>query len=467
MARRGKVSKDKRSKPKQPAKLVDPPKKSKRFITCGLSVVTIAALIGTIVVTSIDGKGGELTFDSPPIVNRQAQVLPAVNKTKVNTDFELEPKTLNELANYYNSDFEKVDIARVNLLCASNLPTTEGLNIEHALSVLDEWAEKVAFETDRHLYRVHDPRPIYRERYNGSEAHMRAEFLAQVLHEDLGVKYDKTAIGSFSFADPSVAFIHGMIPGPGQTTADTPRGTCTSMPVLYVAVGRRLGYPLTLVNTDSHLFARWDGEALYGKKGGHSNPAWRETFNCETTSSFDKYDDAFYKKWPVPVTDEQIARNGYLKSLTAVEVYAQFLASRGHHGKDVKEYDFAARCFDNAHRRDPSRPCYVGWFLDVAVPCGYTTNTPRLQNELAMKRAEIENNKRQAKMMKQVDHLNGLPKIPKIDHQKAYREYIRQTSPIHKQGLQTTNNNIGQDSTWPGQQPYNPNEPFQANPTGP
>ena len=45
-------------------------------------------------------------------------------------------------------------------------------------------------------------------------------------------------------------FIHGIIDGPG--------GTCASMPVLYVAVGRRLGYPLKLVEARGHLLLRWD-----------------------------------------------------------------------------------------------------------------------------------------------------------------------------------------------------------------
>ena len=33
-------------------------------------------------------------------------------------------------------------------------------------------------------------------------------------------------------------------------------GTCGSMPVLYAAIGRRLGYPIMLTATNSHLLAR-------------------------------------------------------------------------------------------------------------------------------------------------------------------------------------------------------------------
>ena len=54
------------------------------------------------------------------------------------------------------------------------------------------------------------------------------------------MKYDLASKDNFAFNDSRVAFIHGMIPTAGQTTADTPGGTCASMPVMYVAVGRRL-----------------------------------------------------------------------------------------------------------------------------------------------------------------------------------------------------------------------------------
>jgi len=301
----------------------------------------------------------------------------------VHTQFELEPTTLDELLSIAEGDLYRVDIARMNLLCATELESTQYLDadgIEHALVTLDDWAKRVAYETDRHAYRITDPR--YADRYQGSEAHFRAEMLAQVLQEDLGVKYNPEAVGNFSFADPSVAFIHSMIPTPGSTTSDTSGGTCVSMPVLYVAVGRRLGYPLKLVTTDSHIFARWDGE-------GHDNSAWRETFNCETTNGFHRFDDEYYKTWPFTVTNHQIAVNGYLQSLSPSEEFAQFLAARGHHAYDVKQYAFAARCYENAYRYDTLRPCYRGWFLQAALRSNYQPQTLVLNELLAARQAQF------------------------------------------------------------------------------
>ncbi|MBT3200478.1 MAG: hypothetical protein HN350_11225, partial [Phycisphaerales bacterium] len=115
-------------------------------------------------------------------------------------------------------------------------------------------------------------------------------------------------MGNFDFNDSRVAFLHGMIPAKRKLIDQTPGGTCTSMPVMYVAVGRRLGYPLKLVTTNSHIFARWDG-------ADHPNPAWRERFNIEGSGrGFSSYDDDHYKSWPLKTTDYEVRFNRYLIS---------------------------------------------------------------------------------------------------------------------------------------------------------
>lgn len=293
--------------------------------------------------------------------------------TPVQTAFKVEPKTLDELLALPVDQLGQVDIARINLLCAVGLPGAEPVDpdgLEHALATLDQWAKRVAKETDRHLYRVTDPR--FAEHYRRSEAYYRAEMLLQVLQEDLGIKYDMTAADNFAFNDSRVAFIHGMIPTPDQSVADTSGGTCASMPVLYTAIGRRLGYPLKLVTTNSHIFVRWDGQE-------HAKSAWHQRFNIEATcTGFLSYRDEYYKTWPVPITESQVQANGYLLSLAPKEVFALFLAARGHCAIDNRQPAFAARCYENAHRYDSVRPCYQGWFLDAAMRCNYRPGTPAL-----------------------------------------------------------------------------------------
>jgi hypothetical protein len=285
--------------------------------------------------------------------------------------------TLDKLLAMTPEELKDVDIAEMNLLCAKGLPEAENLDIGHAMSTLDGWAARVAFETNRHFYRLNDPK--YADEYHHSEPYMRSSMLLQVLQEDLGVKYDMAAKDDFSFKDSRVAFIHGMIPMPGQTLADTPGGTCASMPVLYVAVGRRLGYPLKLVTTRGHVFVRWDGK-------DHPDPAWRERLNIEGSGQgFGSFDDDYYKTWPFKVTDTEVKAQGYLLSLSPTEELALFLSSRGHCGTNNGQLVFAARCFENACGYDPNRRCFQVWFLDAAAKCGYQPTIPALATMLAQR----------------------------------------------------------------------------------
>jgi len=336
-----------------------PRKRKSPYAQLGLCGVALVA-VGLAVASSIDTSPRRIT-GSGQVPTASPLLQPIAARPVKLAEYDIEPQSINELLDLPKEELHRVDIARMNLLCASRLPGTESLDIDQALAQLDEWAKKVAAETDRHLYRVSDPR--YAKHYNNSEAQFRAEMLAQVLQEDLGVKYDMSSVGNFSFTDPTVAFIHGMIPTKGKTTADTPGGTCASMPVLYVAVGRRLGYPLKLTTTDSHIFARWEGL-------NHSNPAWRGRFNCETTNGFSVLPDDYYRTWPKPVTEHEVAANGFLKSLTPAQEMAQFMAARGHHGVDVGEISFAARCYENAYRADMRQPAYLSWFMDAAMASG-------------------------------------------------------------------------------------------------
>lgn len=270
-----------------------------------------------------------------------------------------------------------IDVARMNLECAAGLPGAEDLDIGEALRTLDEWTSRVRAETERHLYRVSDPR--YAEHYRHSEAYFRAEMLLQVLQVDLGVKYNAGAAWDFSFKDSRVAFLHGMIPPPGRAAGEMRGGTCLSMPVMYVAVGRRLGYPLRLVLTDSHVFVRWDGAS-------DPNPAWRERFNIEGAGEgFSSFPDDHYRRWPKTVSPADVRSNRYLASLTPPEEFALFLAARGHCEFDNGDAVAAARSYEYAWRFDPTRPCYVSWFMDAAVLSGYSPTAPELAELLAQR----------------------------------------------------------------------------------
>jgi hypothetical protein len=214
-----------------------------------------------------------------------------------------------------------LDIATLNLLCAGGLPGAEAIDIGETLAWVDKAARQVDLDTRRHWYRFIDSP----QTYNNSPGFFCCYFLLQVLQEDFGVKYNAARVRDPTFQDPKCIdpdfrdsrdlFIHGVINGPG--------GTCASMPVVYVAVGRRLGYPLKLVEGRGHLFFRWDDPL--GKRLGTA-----ECFNVEGAGyGIHSYPDEHYRTWPEPWTAAETASGCYLKSLGPAAEFAAFLSTRG------------------------------------------------------------------------------------------------------------------------------------------
>lgn len=240
-------------------------------------------------------------------------------------------------------EIQTVDIARLNLLCSQGLPGTEDLDMPACLAMFDEMAARVRTETERHYYRF-QRNPA---EFENSEGFFRMIMLTVVLAEDFCVKYAPARIGTAAdarigdgfFKDAQNVFVHGLV-GPKQ------QGTCSSLPVLQVAVGRRLGYPLKLVTTKGHLFVRWEDT--------------RERFNIEAAGQgVNRFSDDYYRHWPFEVSEAEIQAEGYLKSLTAAEELAVFLSIRGMCWQEANRYADAAESFREGARLAPGCRSYA------------------------------------------------------------------------------------------------------------
>jgi len=236
------------------------------------------------------------------------------------------PHSLAELLKGASKSPTQQDVALANLLCAEGLPGAEGLDIQASLALLDSMALRVASETARNRYRFERNAA----EFESSEAYFKMIFLVVVLQEDFGIHYNPAKISAVGngesdevfFADSNDILINGLL---GARRA----GTCSSMPVLYAAVGRRLGYPLKLVTAKAHLFVRWDD----GK----------ERLNLEATNrGLSVNPDSYYKNWPYPITAEEEQRGLYLKNLTAPEEIALCLEARSQVLKAHKRFAEAA-----------------------------------------------------------------------------------------------------------------------------
>ncbi len=250
--------------------------------------------------------------------------------------------TLGVLVMLPPEDLAATGIARMNLVCQQGLPGAADLDINSALDLVGRMAARVKSETQRHLYRFkQNP-----GEFEHSEGFFRMVMMGVVLAEDFGIQYSPerragpqaTDAGDHFFADPERVFLSGLVSPKRQ-------GTCSSLPVLYVAVGRELGYPLKLVTTKAHLLVRWEG-------GG-------ERFNIEVTGrGVNRFDDDYYRHWPFEISAAEEAAEGYLKSLTPPEELAVFLSIRGMCLRESGRMAEAAESFAAASRLAPGTRSY-------------------------------------------------------------------------------------------------------------
>ncbi len=252
--------------------------------------------------------------------------------------------SLGDLLMISPEDLSRQEIGLLNLRCAEGLPGSEKLNVADQLRELDRWAGRVRMETERNLYRFH----ANRAEYNDSEPYFRMLMLVTVLQQDFGVRYNPVRIREVNFRKPDDLFIHGLV---GSENG----GTCVSMPVIYTAVARKLGYPVFLVNAKAHIFCRWDSQG--------------QRVNVEATNQgMNSFDDLHYMNWPHPIHRDEVDRGLYLNSLTMAESFAVFLAARGHCFEENDNKPDARVSYALAMKYHPRHPMYRSFLNPLVRP---------------------------------------------------------------------------------------------------
>ena len=248
-----------------------------------------------------------------------------------------EIRSLNQLLSLSAEELEKVDIGLMNLLCAEGLPGAEGLDIAECLERLDYWAEYVKAETDKRIW-YFDEDPV---KYKYSKGLCRMSNLGLTLKKRMGVHYNMANLARVDFSDSREIFIHGPLMSRNH-------GSCTNLPVLGIAIARRLGYPVKLVATSEHYFIRWEDN----KTG--------ERFNIELAcNGVGDPDDEHYKNWPQKLNELDFHEGYLLKSLTAGEELAAFLHLRGDVLTDLGRIAEAQVTYAQAYRLLPNKTVHL------------------------------------------------------------------------------------------------------------
>gem|GEM_PF-1980289 len=259
---------------------------------------------------------------------------------------DLSPRTLDALLLLSPDQLDKVDIALINLLCAVGLRGSENLNVQQCIGTLNTWALNIDWETKRNFHRYAE-RPA---EFKNSLAYYRMGMLGTVLAEDLQIQYNptfeqrqlKTELVAWSlqdweafYSDSRDIFLHGLLTGRRF-------GTCSSMPFLYVALARRLGYPVNLASRKYHLYARYEEH-----NGRHLNIEATENQGFATPSDEELKNEQFV------MTDEEIRDCGWLRPLSNKEVLGICLFNRAHCLRSMKRYDDAVTTLTQAKRYVP------------------------------------------------------------------------------------------------------------------
>ena len=179
------------------------------------------------------------------------------------------------------SELEGVSISRINLLVAKEI--FPGLNVEAYEAKLKGLAQDVRMTIAKYGIDPKDPD-------QGIRAINTTLYLEKELkYAKLGSAQDVVYLNQ----DPRNLFLNGLL--------DRMTGTCISMPVLYIALGEELGYPIYGVNAGDHMFCRWDDGTFMT--------------NIEPTGGGGWSPDEDYIR-DMEVTDKQLKTGAYMRTLT-------------------------------------------------------------------------------------------------------------------------------------------------------
>jgi tetratricopeptide (TPR) repeat protein len=237
-------------------------------------------------------------------------------------------------------DIARYDIATTNLLCASGLPGAEDMDILEYLRRLAVLTDLALRKIERDLPRFRRDPAQFRFPKPVSESFYRIINLVSALQFDAGLRYspERKEENPAPYSSKDL-LINGLL-------SDQRIGTCNSIPVVLVAVGRRLGYPLYLTATCQHVIARWEG-------GG-------ERFNIDAScpGGFHDHDDDHYRSFPTPMRQVHVESGYYLRNFAPADETALFLFSRAWVLEDHKRFEESLPAWAKCCFLAPTEPIY-------------------------------------------------------------------------------------------------------------
>ncbi len=235
-----------------------------------------------------------------------------------------------------DEQLRRVDPLAMNLLVAKSIPSLVNLDIPQYQKQANQWAEEVR-------QRLPAAEQVFWQTpwdWKNDVNFFRLGVLCGFLEHEAGIAYneDQQDGGPVFYTDPSDLFLNGVM--------NTRRGTCGNMAALHVALGWRLGWPVSLACVKSHFICRYDDG--------------RVTHNIEATQAGyggfkSDPDDYLIRQYHLPAV--AVSSGSDLRALKPREMIGVFIGLRGRHMRDTGrleeaegDYLLARRLFPNSRR---------------------------------------------------------------------------------------------------------------------
>lgn len=157
---------------------------------------------------------------------------------------EQESLTVQELIRLPEKQLAKLDVVTLNLVVARVLEPD--IDIASYRRFIDRMAEYVRLQIEAN-------EPYFLEHqwdFQGRKEKWICTLMWQIITQDFGYGYLKGKLLDLDHTQPWQKFVHGII--------QRGEGTCCNLPVLYVSIGRRLGYPIRMALGPQHAYCRWE-----------------------------------------------------------------------------------------------------------------------------------------------------------------------------------------------------------------
>ena len=234
-------------------------------------------------------------------------------------------RTVAQLMALPDAELEKVDIVEMSVAVAREIPRCENLDYQHYKQIVDGWADDVRRWMSVAEVNFQKSPKEWRNDIN----FFRLGLLATYLTRERGVRYhekysqDQKEDRNSKYEEPGAVLVHGLI--------DTLRGTCATMPVLHVAIGRRLGWPVSLASVGPHYVCRYDdGKVHYNIEATYTGPG----FVSDSDQDYIKNDG---------LPQKAVTTGSDFRSLSGREMLGVFVGMRARYYWDTKQYDAADR----------------------------------------------------------------------------------------------------------------------------